>query len=471
MHAPGLRPHVRRFAVPLVAAGLLLAACGGGSKSSSGGGGSEAASACPVKALDSAKGPVTITFWHAMNEANSPTLKKLTDEYNASQDKVRVKLVFTGSYKETLDKYLATLRGGVLPQIVQLEETTQQLMIDSKSAVPAEACVKAANYDTSDFLPSVLDEFTVQGQLWPMPFNVSNPVLYYSKVAFQKAGLDPDKPPATLAELRAASEKIVQSGAAKHGLVLTEEAWYFEQWMTKAGQAIVDQSNGRDGRATKATIDNAAGKDIFGWIHDMVADKLAYDIGPNPSGRDHLLAVATGDAAMTIGTSAALGGVYDFLKAAPDLQAKVGLGVGPFPGDTKGSSTAGGAALWLVKKSTDAQKAAAWDYMTWLDQPEHMAIWHAGTGYIPITKSAAEQPAVQALWKERPGFKVAYDQLAEASRKGPSGPVIGAYSEFRDAIVNGIQRMAQQGQSADTALTATEKAATAAMQSYNQRVG
>ncbi len=33
-----------------------------------------------------------------------------------------------------------------------------------------------------------------------MPFNVSNPVFYFDKNAFRKAGLDPDKPPATLDE-------------------------------------------------------------------------------------------------------------------------------------------------------------------------------------------------------------------------------------------------------------------------------
>jgi sn-glycerol 3-phosphate transport system substrate-binding protein len=46
---------------------------------------------------------VDITFWHAMPAANETTLKALADEYNASQDRVRVQLVFKGTYNETLE--------------------------------------------------------------------------------------------------------------------------------------------------------------------------------------------------------------------------------------------------------------------------------------------------------------------------------------------------------------------------------
>ena len=52
-------------------------------------------------------------------------------------------------------------------------------------------CRISDDYDLSDHLPAVLDEFTVDGALWPMPFNVSNPVLYYIKPSFEQSGLDP----------------------------------------------------------------------------------------------------------------------------------------------------------------------------------------------------------------------------------------------------------------------------------------
>ncbi|MET0739365.1 MAG: extracellular solute-binding protein, partial [Acidimicrobiales bacterium] len=164
---------------------LVAAACGGDSGGGDGGS-SEGAQGrdaevdpalCPVDALEaaSADGPVQIEFWHAMTASNEETLNTMIDDYNASQDAVEVTGVFAGSYDESLDKYLTGLRSGELPQLVQLEETTLQTMIDSGSTVPAAACVAASDYDTSDILPSVLAEFEVEGTLWPMPFNVSNP--------------------------------------------------------------------------------------------------------------------------------------------------------------------------------------------------------------------------------------------------------------------------------------------------------
>jgi sn-glycerol 3-phosphate transport system substrate-binding protein len=108
-----------------------------------------------------------------MTAENETTLEALTTEYNASQDKVRVNLIYQGSYDETAQKYLATARSGDLPSLVQLEETRIQMAIDSRTMLPVQACIDASGYDTSDHLPAVIDQYTVEGLLWPMPFNTS----------------------------------------------------------------------------------------------------------------------------------------------------------------------------------------------------------------------------------------------------------------------------------------------------------
>ena len=62
-----------------------------------------------------------------------------------------------------------------------------------------------------------------------MPFNVSNPVLYYDQNAFTAAGLDPSKPPLTLAEVSADAKKIQATGAYKYGFALKLDPWWIEQ--------------------------------------------------------------------------------------------------------------------------------------------------------------------------------------------------------------------------------------------------
>ena len=455
---------------------LVAAACGGGGGDDEGaarpGGEEVEASACPVDALESADGPVEIEFWHAMTGANEEVLGELVGAYNGSQDKVEVRAIFAGNYQESLDKYLTALRGGDVPDVVQLEETALQLMIDSGSATPASACVEADGYDTSDFLPRVLDQFTVEDVLWPMPFNVSNPVLYYNAVAFEAAGLDPENPPATLAEVQEISRTIVESGAAKYAMSLEIQGWYVEQWYAKAGETVVNNENGRSARATEATLQKPIGDEVFGWLRSMLDEELALNVGRNPSGRDHFLAIASGDAAMTIGTSAALGGIYDVLQGNPGLASRVDVRVAPLPGSDEGGVVVGGASLWMINKSPDAEKAAAWDFAKWLDEPEQQARWHAGTGYIPIRASAAELPEVTQLWAERPGFEVAFRQLTESgAAPGGGGPVIGGYPGFRDAVEEAIERVILQGADATEALAAAQEKADAAITSYNDRIG
>ena len=146
---------------------------------------------------------------------------------------------------------VAGLSTGDLPDLVQIQDISLAQMIDTGSVLPAQACVKADHYDLSDHVKRVTDYYTVKGTLWPMPFNVSNPIFVYDKNAFTKAGLDPEKPPTTLDEVKADAQKLKDSGAVtKAGYGLKTDPWYLEQWLAKAGKPYVNNGNGRSSRAT-----------------------------------------------------------------------------------------------------------------------------------------------------------------------------------------------------------------------------
>jgi hypothetical protein len=78
---------------------------------------------------------------------------------------------------------------------------------------------------------------------------------------------------------------------------------------------------------------------------------------------------------------------------------------------------------------------------------------------------------VQQLWAERPGFKVAYDQLAGSGTPPGGGfPVIGAYVEFRNAIESGIEAIFN-GTAAADAQQRAQSEATEAIERYNESIG
>ena len=270
---------------------------------------------CPTGALDAAAGPVEITFWHGMNDVLEDSLIELTDAYNASQDKVKVTLQNQTGYDAAIDKYIQSSPDS-RPDMIQFPEYTLQTFAQSDTLIPVGACIEDSGFDTSPFLDRTLDAYTWQGVQWAMPFNVSNPVLYYLRPKFEAAGLDPDVSPITLEEMRSTSQQIVDNDAATYGWVLDSGAdsgggWFLEQWFARAGVLYADNDNGRSAPATEVLFDSPEGVEVMTFLQDMINDGLAVSIGDNASGQDIFLKLIdpAADGAMTIGTSASLGGV------------------------------------------------------------------------------------------------------------------------------------------------------------------
>jgi sn-glycerol 3-phosphate transport system substrate-binding protein len=237
--------------------------------------------------------------------------------------------------------------------------------------------------------------------------------------------------------------------------------------MSKAGEAIVNNDNGRTARATAAKLDSKTFTDTLQWIATMNKEGLLLNAGRNPSGQNHFLAVANGDVAMTFGTSAALGTIYQFITQFPNVE----IGVAPLPGPIAAGVTVGGGSLYMTTKASDEQKAGVWDFMKFLNTPENQAFWHVSTGYIPTRLSASKATDVQQLWATRPGFKVAYDQLAASKAPiGGGGPLIGDYAGFRAALESSIESVVADGDVAKAQAKA-QADATKAITDYNKRIG
>jgi sn-glycerol 3-phosphate transport system substrate-binding protein len=344
--------------------------------------------------------------------------------------------------------------------------------------IPVGACIEDSGFDTSAFLPRALDAYTWQGVQWAMPFNVSNPVLYYLRPKFEAAGLDPDVSPITLQDLRDASQAIVDADAAAFGWVLDSGAdsgggWFLEQWFARAGEPFADNDNGRTAPATEVLFDRPAGVELMTFVQDMINDGLAVTIGDNAGGQDTYLKLIdpAADGAMTIGTSAALGGVLAAIDGglAPGVTA-ADLGVGPMPGPSpEPAVNLGGASLWIVDGKGDEKTAAAWDYITYLITAEAQSQWASQTGYVPVRSDALDIEPLLSTYAEDPRFRVAYDQML-GTPEGVSSlaPVLGPQREVRVTTANATAAIFAGADVASTLADAVAQS-NALIESYNQR--
>ena len=452
----------------IVALAGALSACGGEETTEeAGGAGNEAG---PTAAV----GTVSIDLWHSETAANQDTLLRLVSRYNSSQDEVKVEAFFQGTDQEIIAKLVTSLGSGKVPAMALVGEVDTQKMLDSGTAVPTQDLVDREGYDLSELDEKSIQMYTVQGRLWAMPLSAGMPLLYYNKVTFREVGLDPERPPRDLEEVRQYSQKILkrdESGnVVRSGIALDIRAW-MESILADHGDLFVDNENGHEGRATKVLFDNDTGRWFFQWWHDMVEEGLAFNVGRNPTYADTLLAIASGRAAMTFSYSPALGSVMDVLEQGVE---GVEIGVAAVPGVPGGTGTPllGHRVLWTVNLRPEREQEAAWKFIKWLMEPEQQAEWFAGTGYLPVRHRAADLPAAKGVVAKYPPFQVPLDLYLESpTNPAALGAVLGPFYQVREALSQGIEAMLSGAKDPDEALEDAAAEANEAIHEYNERVG
>ncbi len=465
---------------------LVAAACGGDDEGGDGdGGGGSTDSECPVDAFEDATGPTDVTIWSSYVGKTEQTLEQLAADYNASQDKVKVTVEVQGnSYAELLRKFERAIPTGKLPAITIGEDTNTQYMIDSGVVLPAQACMDADEDPRAnpDILPVIKESYTVDGVQYPASMNVSTIVLYFNREHFVKAGLDPSKPPTTLAEVQEYARKLKASGASTKPFVMKMDPWFVEHWMTGGGQAVVDQNNGRDALAEKSEFKSDEATEIFDWLKSMNDEGLLNAVPGTDGQIDHYLAMATNGSSMLIETSAAittinsvLEGNFDPKELGSDLQLPPGfkvtidLGVAANPGlDEPGKGQVGGGAWYITNTGTDEVQSAAWDFVKFFNETANQVTWTIEGSYLPIVANANEDPALEADWTTTNRGKwlsVAYDSMLTLDPDFP-GPVIGPYAAFRDTVRKAMEQVTLQGGDPATAINEADASITSELQNY-----
>jgi sn-glycerol 3-phosphate transport system substrate-binding protein len=443
---------------------LALSACGGGEEAAPSGG---------TPGATTPAGPVSIDFWHAETAADQDTLKSLVDRFNTSQDQVKVRLVYQGTTTDLLTKLISSLGSGRVPAVALMSEVDTQRLIDSGAFVPIQDFVDRDGYDLSNLDTRAVKYFTVQDELWAMPYAANVPLLYYNKTMFSEVGLDPDKPPQDLEELRSDSEKLLQRDASgqvtRSGIALDIRLWT-EMILAEHGEFLVNNENGRDGRATEVVFDNDTTRWFFQWWHDMVSDGLAFNAGRNPTFVDTFLAMSSGRAAMAISYASALRSVVDALEKGVQ---GVEIGVGPLPGvpGSAESPSFVGNGLWILGSRPVEEQEAAWKLIQWLVEPEQQAEWFAGTGYLPVSLPSLDLPAATEVVTSYPLFQIALDLYRKGSTTPASlGALLGPFSEVHENLVRAVEEILAGVKDPAKALADAAAASDQAIEEYNRRV-
>jgi len=410
---------------------------------------------------------VNITFWHGMGGKLGVSLNKLVKDFNDSQTNITVTAQFQGDYDAALNKLKSSQLSNSGPDVMQCYDIGTRYMIDSKAIIPVQNFIDKEKYDTSTLEPNLLAYYTVDKKLNSMPFNSSTPILYYNKTAFKAAGLDPNTPPKTLAEVETMANKLVKKDASgkvtQYGYAMPVYAWLFEQFMIKQEKDYANNGNGRTGAATTVEYNkNGGGLTLLNEWKKLVASGNVGNFGRKTA--DTQNAFMAGNTAMYLDSTASLSSVL----AGVNGKFEVGTGFLPKVSNSdKGGVSIGGASLWIMDKNDEAKQQASWEFLKFMVSAKEQAYWNANTGYFPVNKKAYALKEVKDNLAKYPQFQTAIDQL-HASTPASKGALLGVFPESRAATETNIETMLGGKQTPQEALDNAAKISNSAIDKYNR---
>lgn len=165
--------------------------------------------------------------------------------------------------------FSAKLAGGQLEDVFYVYFSDPAQIIERRQAADISPYLKEVPH-LDEVRPDLLKVFTGQdGKVYGLPNGEYSQGLLYNRALFKKAGLNPDRPPATWEEVRAAAKRISALGDGIVGYAdyskNNQGGWHLTSWIYSMGGEVAAN---RDGH-WHAAFDSAAGRRALQALHAM----------------------------------------------------------------------------------------------------------------------------------------------------------------------------------------------------------
>ena len=354
-----------------------------------------------------AQAPVEVPFFYpvAVGGPITKVVDGLAADFEKENPAIKLRPIYSGTYQDSIAKALTAVKSGDPPVTSILLSTDMYTLIDEDAIVPFDDLIKTAEDRAwlKSFYPAFMENSQTGGKTWGIPFQRSTIVLYYNKDAFKEAGLDPNRPPGTWKEMADYAAKLTKRDASGNvsqwGVQIPSSG--FPYWLF---QALVIENG--------VNLMNAAGTQVY-YDKPEVVGALQYWLDLVNKSKVHPPGVVEWGTtpkdfferkvAMMWTTTGNLTNVRS--------NAKFDFGVAMLPAGKQRGSPTGGGNFYLFKKSTPAQREAAFKFIKWVTTPQRAAQWGIDTGYVAVRADAWDTPAMKQYVAGFPAAAVARDQL------------------------------------------------------------
>ena len=321
----------------------------------------------------------TVNFWYSLTGTSQSALKKLTKDFEKKNPNITIKLQSQGgNYSDLQAKLVSGLQSPKdLPTITQaypgwLYNAAKNNMLVNLTPYVNNKSVGWGSYKNSGIKKALWDGANIGGTQYGVPFNKSVEVLFYNKTLLDKYGV---KVPSNMSQLASASAEIYRKSHHKvRGMGFDAlNNYYMMQMKETYGKDFNKNLNFAAKDSVKA-INYYANGVKAGYF--MQAGTQKYMSTPFNNGQ----------VAMFIGSTAN----EAYLKQG--LKKGYVYGVAARPSQMNVQQ---GTDIYMFKKASAMQKAAAFKYLKFLTSKSSQLYWAKQTGYMPVNTTALNDSAYQ----------------------------------------------------------------------------
>jgi sn-glycerol 3-phosphate transport system substrate-binding protein len=324
----------------------------------------------------------------------------LCNEFNASHPGITIEPIYAGGYEQTLQRILTGYSAGNPGDIAVISKPFLWASVDEGAVLPLTEWIagEGGTTFTDQFWKAYMNDGIINGVVYAIPFQRSVPLFYYNKDMFRDAGLDPEKPPATWAELRAYAEKLVikKNGVTERWALEIPNAdpWIYYSFILQNGGKI------QNSEGTEVYFNTPEAVEAYEFAKGLIDNDLS------PAKRSYGDASAdfvAGATAMIYNSSGSLSFMRD--------SAKFDWGTTVLPYNKTRALPTGGAGLIMLKGMSPEKQKAAWEFFKWLATDERAAQWCIDTGYVATRPDAFETSILKAYLEKHPQVKTVLPSL------------------------------------------------------------
>jgi len=333
-------------------------------------------------------GVVQITYWTGWTGREFDVQKKLVEEFNRTHARVNVRMISVGSYGGVNQKVKVALSTGAVPDVCSAVWSHELAGYAFRGVLdPLDTYMAKSGRRGDEFMPGIWKSLNYKGRPYALCATTNSLFVAYNKKVFRECGLDPNRPPRTIAELDRAVAAVTKSDSRGDYVRYGFRPTWLEGWAYAFGGQWYDEKTGR------ITANDPRNVRCLRW---MASYSKKYDVRRMMAFEQTFGSAQSANGSFFTGKQIMLV-TGEWIQQFVDRYARnLEWGFFPFPcppGGRRDYTSVSGSVF--VIPAASKRKRAAWEFLNWICGPYAVKRFCLSVGNLPPLESVAAQPEFQ----------------------------------------------------------------------------